>query len=47
MTKDNHGVTDSCLDYDRNGEENCFTEIAGILLSLQSSGHLSYTRNWT
>ena len=30
-------VRDSCLDYDRNDEENCSTEMAGILPSLQSS----------
>ena len=37
MNVDDDGVTDSCLDYDRNGEETCSTEMAGVLLSLQSS----------
>ena len=37
MSVDDNGVTDSCLDYDRNDDENCFTEMAGVLLSLQSS----------
>ena len=37
MSVDDHGVTDSSPDYDRNGEENCSTEMVGVLLSLQSS----------
>ena len=37
MSDDDHRVTDSSPDYDRNSEENCLTERAGILLSLQSS----------
>ena len=37
MSVDDNGVTDSCLDYDRNGGENCSTEMAGVMLSLQRS----------
>lgn len=37
MIIDDHGITDSSPDYDRNSEENCSTEMAGVLLSLQSS----------
>ena len=37
MNDDNHGVTDPNPDPDRNSEENGSTEMAGVLLSLQSS----------
>ena len=37
MSVDDHGLTLSSQDCDRNGEENGSTEMAGVLLSLQSS----------
>ena len=37
MNVDNDRVTDSSPNYDRNGEKNGLTEMAGVLLRLQSS----------
>ena len=37
MNVDDDRVTDSSPNYDRNGEENGSTEMAGVLLRLQSS----------